>query len=104
MFLDFFLPEYGIAIECQGGQHFFPSELFGGEEEYKITIERDKAKKKLCDDHNIKILYFSNAHIEYPYPVFESLSLLLQAIHQNGVIDNIKWNESEQLELPFDEK
>lgn len=45
MFLDFFLPEYGVAIECQGKQHFSPTEVFGGEEFYKMTVERDKVKK-----------------------------------------------------------
>ena len=45
MFLDFFLPEYYVAIECQGRQHFAPTELFGGEKFYEITLERDKVKK-----------------------------------------------------------
>lgn len=29
LFLDFYLPDQKIAIECQGGQHFKPIELFG---------------------------------------------------------------------------
>ena len=102
MFLDFFLPEYGVAIECQGGQHFFPSKLFGGEEFYKETIERDKAKKDLCETHGIKMLYYSNAHIDYPYPVFESLKLLLRAIKQNGIIDSQQWKEQPEFEFVFD--
>lgn len=100
MFLDFFLPEYGVAIECQGGQHFFPTELFGGDEYYKTTIERDELKKILCKQHGINILYFSNAHIDYPYPVFESLQLLLQAIKQHGNIEQTKWEQ--QLKLPLE--
>ena len=103
MFLDFFLPEYGVAIECQGGQHFFPTQLFGGEEFYKLTIERDAAKKRLCEEHGIRILYYSNAHVEYPYPVFESLRLLLKAIKDKGVVaDNSKWRDL-QLTLDFDD-
>ena len=31
MFLDFFIPEYNVAIECQGTQHFKPYDVFGGE-------------------------------------------------------------------------
>ena len=100
MYLDFFLPEYGVAIECQGGQHFSPTELFGGEDFYKITIERDKMKKQLCEQHRINVLYYSNAHIDYPYPVFESVRLLLKAIKQNGKFDSNQWKE--HLELPFD--
>ena len=32
--LDFYIPEYNIAIECQGKQHFEPVEKFGGNEAY----------------------------------------------------------------------
>jgi hypothetical protein len=103
MFLDFFLPDYGIAIECQGKQHFVPVDLFGGEEFYRLTIERDRVKKELCAQHDITILYFSNCHIDYPYPVFERLGLLLKAIKQNGVIDAKPWQKQIQLSL-FDLK
>ncbi|MBQ9238175.1 hypothetical protein IJ556_00440 [bacterium] len=101
MFLDFFLPEYGVAIECQGGQHFSPTELFGGKDFYQLTIERDKAKKDLCEKHGINVLYYSNAHIDYPYPVFESVRLLLKAIKQHGIVDEQQWKEHP--ELPFEE-
>ena len=101
MFLDFFLPEYGVAIECQGGQHFSPTELFGGEDFYKLTVKRDEQKRQLCETHGITILYYSNAHINYPYPVFESLRLLLKAIMKHGKIDSHLCNE--QPDLPFDE-
>lgn len=102
MFLDFFLPDYGVAIECQGGQHFFPTKLFGGEDFFKLTIERDRKKKELCEAHGIKILYYSKSHIDYPYPVFESLILLLAAIKRKGVItDDSQWKDPE-LPLIFD--
>lgn len=103
MFLDFFLPEYGVAIECQGKQHFSPTEVFGGEEFYKMTVERDKVKKRLCEEHGIRVLYYSRAHIEYPYPVFESMRQLLKAIKDKGfVVDNRKWRNL-QLELEFED-
>ena len=59
MTLDFFLPEYDIAIECQGRQHFIPVDKFGGQEGFEDTKLRDTLKKKLCEDHGIKILYFT---------------------------------------------
>ncbi len=100
MFLDFFLPDYGLAIECQGGQHFFPTNLFGGEEFYRMTVERDLEKRRLCEKHGIKILYFSNAHINYPYHVFESMKLLLKAIKNRGfIMDQSQWKDPE---LPLD--
>lgn len=80
LFLDFYLPEYDIAIECQGKQHFAPIDMFGGEEFYNKTIKRDQAKKELCEKHNIEIVYFSNANIEYPYKVIENYEKLLQKI------------------------
>ena len=103
MFLDFFLPEYGVAIECQGGQHFFPTQLFGGEHFYELTQKRDAVKKRLCEEHGIRILYYSNAHIKYPYPVFESLRLLLKAIKDKSVVaDSSKWKNL-QLTLDFED-
>ena len=80
LFLDFYLPDYKIAIECQGGQHFKPVNLFGGETFFEKTLARDRSKRELCAKHGIKILYFSNAHIEYPYPVIETYAELLNEI------------------------
>ena len=58
--LDFYLPDYNVGIECQGEQHFFPVEYFGGDKTFKNTLERDKRKKALCEEHGIKLLYFGN--------------------------------------------
>lgn len=81
--MDFYLPKYNIAIECQGIQHFKPINLFGGENGFQNTKERDIQKKKLCEEHGIKILYFSNLGIEYPYDVIEDKELLLEKIKLN---------------------
>jgi len=80
MYLDFFLPDYNIAIECQGGQHFFSVPLFGGDEFYNKTIERDKLKYELCQQHGIRVLYFSKSGVDYLYPVFSTYSELLNEI------------------------
>ena len=58
--LDFYLPQYNIAIECQGIQHFEEVEHFGGKKGFEITIERDKRKYLLCNNNGVKILYYSN--------------------------------------------
>ena len=63
--LDFYLPDYNVGIECQGGQHFFPVDFAGkGVEwackEFDKLIERDKCKKALCEKHGVKLLYFGN--------------------------------------------
>ena len=59
LFLDFYLPYYKIAIEVQGEQHFIPTKRFGGIEFFLKQQERDKAKKELCEEHNIKIIYIT---------------------------------------------
>lgn len=65
--LDFYLPELNIAIECQGIQHFEPTNFFGSlktkdeqNTKFEEIIQRDKLKKELCESHNIKLLYFTD--------------------------------------------
>ena len=59
LYLDFYLPEYNIAIEYQGEQHYKPIKRFGGEEGFSLIKERDKKKLELCNKHNIKLFYFN---------------------------------------------
>ena len=101
MFLDFFLPDYGVAIECQGGQHFFSTDFFGGTETFIDTQARDAAKKELCEKHGIKLLYFSDLGIEYPYPVIEDAEILLMEICNTAAPDPTLWRDPE-LPLAFD--
>ena len=56
--LDFYLPKYNIAIECQGRQHFSPIPKFGGETGFENTRKRDFLKKELCEKNGIKIYYY----------------------------------------------
>ena len=63
--LDFYIPDYKVGIECQGGQHFFPVDFSGkGVEwackEFNKLVYRDKKKKKLCEEKGVKLLYFGN--------------------------------------------
>lgn len=57
--LDFYLPDYKIAIEHQGSQHFQAVKLFGGKEKFLRTQLLDNEKYKECIDNDIKLLYFS---------------------------------------------
>ena len=83
MFLDFYLPDYQIAIECQGGQHFKPVPLFGGEDFFNKTLDRDIAKHDLCEKNGITVLYFSKTNEDYLYPVIKTYGELIKAIKQN---------------------
>lgn len=80
--LDFYLPSYKLAIECQGEQHFKTCEYFGGEEKYLDTVRKDELKFKLCEDHNIKLLYFTHCNYPYNHSLITSLEDLKEAILQ----------------------
>ena len=86
MFLDFYLPDYNVGIECQGIQHFTDSD-FGGKQNLLETIQnRDKAKKELCEEHGVKLFYYANYHMNFPYDVYENKENMLKNIK--------KFNES----------
>ena len=63
--LDIYIPQYKIAIEYQGKQHFKPVDFGGyGEDIAEILFskncKRDKRKKEICNKHHIKLFYFSD--------------------------------------------
>ena len=58
--LDFFLPEYNVAIECQGEQHFVSFRFEKDDKKLLLRKRRDELKKKLCEENNIRLIYFSN--------------------------------------------
>lgn len=83
--LDFFLPDYNMAIECQGIQHFLPVDFCSKGTEhaarnYDFVIKRDAVKKELCHKYGIKLIYYSDANIEYPYHVYTDKKMLLNEI------------------------
>lgn len=60
--LDFYLPQYNIAVECQGIQHFKPIDFGGKGEKYANQLfeknkKRDDRKLKKCSAHNITMTY-----------------------------------------------
>ena len=58
MSLDFFLPEYNAAIECQGAQHFIGNTFYS--RVIEEIIERDRKKQELCKENGIKVFYYTN--------------------------------------------
>ena len=53
--LDFYLPKYKIAIECQGEQHFKDVVIYDSK---KNNIDRDTNKWNKCKNECIRILYY----------------------------------------------
>ena len=83
--LDFYLPEYHIAIECQGRQHFQPVEKFGGDDGFKLTKQRDIIKKRLCEENRILLLYYSTTKQAKDIPnIIKTEDELLNKIYKNG--------------------
>ena len=83
--LDFYLPEYKIAIECQGEQHFKSIPYFGGYYAFEKSLERDKIKLKLCKDHNIKILYYDSQNRNKTFlgeSVYNTQKEIIEEIHK----------------------
>lgn len=63
--LDFYLPKYNVAIECQGKQHFIGEDFFGGKNGFIERKKRDKEKASLCETNGINLLYYNyNEKIE----------------------------------------
>lgn len=78
---DFYLPNYYMAIECDGIQHFEPIKHFGGVEQFKIRQKHDKIKNTYCLLNNIQL-------IRIPYTMSDE------------DIDNILLNNIKILENP----
>ena len=57
--IDIYFPKLKIGIEYQGGQHFKPVDLFGGEEQFKKQLERDYEKIEQCKQNGIILLHFT---------------------------------------------
>ena len=59
--LDFYLPEFNVAIECQGEQHYRQYEVFTGKRSVEEVTMRDELKNRLCKENGINILYLSHS-------------------------------------------
>ena len=87
--LDFYLPDYNIAIECQGEQHFKPID-FGNKgvkwaiNEFNRNVQRDKIKNELCKNNNIKIIYFSNVKDKLNSNIIYNINEIKEKIIEYG--------------------
>ena len=65
---DFYLPEYNIAIECQGSQHFTQrdNDLFSHEK----TVERDVKKFLSSNINHTPILYYSDLNFNKDISIY----------------------------------
>lgn len=54
--LDFYLPKYNVAIECQGVQHYKNIPFFKSKNQYN----RDLVKFNECLTNGIKVFYYTD--------------------------------------------
>lgn len=83
--LDFYLPLFNVAIECQGEGHFTPVRFNGiswdkAKKNFDKTLEMDRNKMKKCIKNGTRILYYSDLKIKYPYNVITDKNKLLNLI------------------------
>lgn len=76
---DIYFPDYNIAVEYDGQQHFVPIEYFGGKVNYIKTKERDKLKDKLAIENKCQLF-----RIQYNYAI-DQLNQLITFI-RNSII------------------
>lgn len=76
---DFLVQMNGMKwlIECQGGQHYFPVPLWGGEEMFERQKEHDMRKREYADSIHVLL-------IEIPYTCF-SYDEIVAVLQENGI-------------------
>ena len=68
LYLDVYIDSIKVAIECQGIQHFKLCEFYGFDNDsFELYKQRDRQKKELCEQHGIKILYYSDIQYDENY-------------------------------------
>lgn len=64
---DFYLPDYNVAIEYNGAQHYEEVEYFGGKERFEVQQRHDKIKENYCKENGIPLIripYYANTDEE----------------------------------------
>ena len=66
--LDFYLPEYNIAIECQGRQHLTETAFSNKNKkrDFEYQLKNDIIKNKKCNDNGVKLYYIVD-NIDYTF-------------------------------------
>lgn len=80
--LDFYLPEYNIAIECQGEQHYKEGHF---RESLEIQKQRDLTKKQKCEEKGINIFYFASE--KYDKSIINNTNELVRKIDNSINVD-----------------
>lgn len=83
--LDFYLPKYNAAIECQGKQHLSTDSKFSFDQTLEQIYNRDIEKRNMCLKAGIKLYYFSNFKVKnYIDKMYTDKNELLRVIIANA--------------------
>lgn len=69
---DIYFPDYNIAIEYQGQQHYYPVSIFGGVEGFTKQQERDNKKRNKCIENKCVLFEFKYDYDEEFYNSIKS--------------------------------
>ena len=67
---DFYLPNQSLLIEYQGQQHYYPVDIYGGEEKFEIQQEHDRRKREYAKSNGYNLL-------EIPYYDYDNIEEIL---------------------------
>ena len=67
---DFYLPNQNLLIECQGQQHYYPVNVYGGEKHFAIQQEHDCRKREYAIQNGYTLL-------EIPYTDYNRINEVL---------------------------
>jgi hypothetical protein len=56
LLFDFYLPDFNTCIEFNGIQHYYPIDLFGGNNGFELTKKRDLIKIDYCNTNDIRLV------------------------------------------------
>lgn len=59
---DVWLPNWKVAVEYHGKQHFEPVEFFGGKESFEKTVERDLRKIEIAKKNGVSLIVVTEDH------------------------------------------
>lgn len=80
LYIDFFLPEYNIAIEADGEQHYIQKRV--SDKEFSETMIRDKIKFTLCKENGITLI-----RIPSYLALHEARPVLIKALFELDVLE-----------------
>lgn len=85
---DFYLPDYNIAIEYQGRQHFVECSIYCKHDTFEKLKERDLVKIQKSKEHGVKLYHFTFERNYIPsdfnnYYIYTDLDELINKIKED---------------------